>query len=135
MKTLKWILVGGSFLVFLGCVTNIPAPVPTPTPNPYPAPASQFILSTEQFDFMNRNSEPGKIVVVPPEELRLLRDMTMENKVRLDKVEVKANRAEELANRALQNQSSYEILLQALSKRIEDYRAACQAIFEKMLKK
>lgn len=87
------------------------------------------------FTWMNKDNEGSTIIVVPPSEIRALREMVIENKYRLDKVETIAINAQSTANTALENQGIFNNLLQALSNKIEDYRMACQAMFDKMLKK
>lgn len=94
------------------------------------------------FTYMNKDNAPGLVVVVPPSEIRTLREMVLENNARLNKVEITANNAAATANNAaatanlaLENQTIYNSTIQLLSNKIEDYKKACLAMFEKMLKK
>lgn len=87
------------------------------------------------FTYMNKDNATGLVVVVPPSEIRILREMAIENKARIDKVEVTANKANATANLALENQNIFNNLLQSLSNKVEDYRKACEAMWTKILKK
>jgi spore germination protein YaaH len=100
------------------------------------------VVSTPDFTWMNKDNGPGLVIVVPPSEIRTLREMVITNQAKIAKVEVTANTAlatandaKAIANTALENQSTFNNLLQALSNRIDDYRKACEAMWSKILKK
>lgn len=100
------------------------------------------VVSSPDFTWMNKDNATGLVIVVPPSEIRTLREMVIENKVNIAKVEVTANNAlsaansaQSTANTALENQSIFNNLLQSLSNKIDDCKRACQAMFDKVLKK
>ena len=100
------------------------------------------VVTQPDFTWMNKDNSTGVVIVVPPSEIRTLREMVIVNKEKLDKVETTANnaaaaalKAQTTADLALENQSTFNNLLQALSNRIDDCKRACQAMFDKMLKK
>jgi len=92
-------------------------------------------MSFPDFTYMNKDNKPGVVIVVPPSEIRTLREMVIENRYRIDKVEITANKALSTANTALENQNIFNNLLQNCLNKVEDYRLTCEAMFNKMLKK
>lgn len=120
MKILKNILILFAVSLLLGCAE---------------IPLDQTAQNSPDFTYMNKDNAPGVVVVVPPSEIRTLREMVIENRARLEKAEADILNVDVKASVALDNQSIFGNLLQALSYKIEDYRRACEAMFEKILKK
>jgi len=100
------------------------------------------VVASPDFTWMNKDNATGLVIVVPPSEIRTLREMVITNQAKIAKVETTANtalttanEAKATANTALENQGIFNNLLQSLSTKIEDCKRTCQAMFDKVLKK
>jgi hypothetical protein len=90
--------------------------------------------------FLERNSEPGKIIVVPPEELR---EWVKKTEKWAYEAQLQAIRAERAALRAEEAAASRPNIIQVENTTVmqkmvltaKEYADKCQAIFEKILKK
>jgi hypothetical protein len=88
-----------------------------------------------EYHFMNKDNGPGSVIVVPPAELRTLRETVYINQARLDKLEQEFATMKINCKTLMENQSIYNNQLQGINNKLDDYRQACEAMFNKMLKK
>lgn len=128
---MKKILVIGSLFIVFSCTSTTPnSPYPAPSPGPYPAQGQEML---------DRNSEPGVIIVVPPEELR---EWVKKTEKWAYEAELQAIRSERAAARCetanaltIIKVETERSLMQSLLDEARSLVDKCQAIFNKIMRK